>query len=332
MDSLPSITVLVPAFNRARLLPETLASILAQPYGGRLEVLVIDDGSTDNTPEIAAKFAQESGAGGRLRVIRQENAGAAAARNRGLRESTTDLIALCDSDDTWTPNHIEEEARLFQKHPNAGFVFGDFLRFEDAKDGDSSQRRPWREPVEVHSGFVIPALLQRNFIVPSTAMFPRAFALEIGGFDPATTRTEDYDFFLRLALRREAVYFDRVCCFYRRHESSYTQQHRLYWKAFAITLQKARAEIEELRRRGELRDPLAGRTISSAEVRRWDALLRARIASFHLRLARLESQEGHLPAAWREARSALHLLPANPRIWTVLWKLFRLQIGIRTKV
>ncbi len=322
MESLPSLSVIVPVYNRAALVGATLESVLAQPYRGEREVIVVDDGSTDDLPAALERF------GGAIRVLRQENAGVAAARNRGIEEARGEYIALCDSDDLWTPDHLEAQMRVFADYPNAGFVYGDAVLFEDTPAGE---RRTWRISEPRPSGFILGDLLQKSFIVPSTALFPRSVFREFGGFDPETTRTEDYDLFLRIAARREVVFCGRACCLYRRHAAALTRQPRPYWRAFLVTLTKARHRLRLQHLKGELRDPVEGGLVSERVWRAWDALLRRRIASFHLRLARLAGKEGRLGEAWAEARAALRLRPHEPELWAMIWRLCRYQIRPRSR-
>jgi hypothetical protein len=300
------------AFNRARLLPETLASILAQPYGGRLEVLVIDDGSTDNTPEIAAKFAQESGAGGRLRVIRQENAGAAAARNRGLRESTTDLTPFAIPT---TPGRriTSKKKRAFFKNIPMLVCFLALFAIRGWKVANLAARTA--RTVEVHSGFVIPRF-SSAFHRPSRRCF-RSVCPGIGGMTQPLP-TEDYDFCLRWrgGVRR---------CISTASVAFTAATNRLHaatpdvLEGVSIRCQRPGGD-REFAAGGSCRSA-GGRTISSARRAPRYAQLRARLSSFHLRLARSNRRRAICRPHGREARSALHLLPAN-RASDSLWKLF----------
>ncbi|MCX7370841.1 MAG: glycosyltransferase family A protein, partial [Alphaproteobacteria bacterium] len=125
----PEISVVVPSFNRATLLPETLDAILAQSVPP-LEVIVIDDGSTDGTTAmLAARYA------GRVRVLRIENAGDLAARNAGLREARGRLVAWCDSDDVWQPGFLAAMAALWRAEPRACAAFADFTILRDGSLG-----------------------------------------------------------------------------------------------------------------------------------------------------------------------------------------------------
>ncbi len=106
------ISCIIPVYNSARFIGESLESVFAQTYPS-LEVLVVDDGSTDDTPKILEEF------GDRIKVIRQENAGPAAARSRGFSASTADFVAFQDADDIWVPEKLELQMDRLQKRPEA---------------------------------------------------------------------------------------------------------------------------------------------------------------------------------------------------------------------
>jgi len=315
----PTVSIVVPVYNRADLIGETLHALLAQTYRPEPEIVVADDGSTDATPEVLGQF------GDRIRVARQDNQGASAARNLALHHATGDYIAFCDSDDLWTPDKLKRQIPLFEAHPRAGFVYGDFRCFDT--DADTG-RREWTIEKPTPSGFILRALLERNFIVPSTVVVSREALDAAGPFDPACCNAEDYDLFLRLSLRTEAVYDTGLACYYRQHPVSASRVKRQYWEGFLESLYKIRGEIQSLHRAGTLRNPVDGAPIGTGTVRQWDALLRRRIASFHVRLARYWSRKGLGAEAWREASDAFRLAPADPQAWTVLWRAFRQRLGL----
>ena len=113
----PSVSVVICAYNYERFVAESVDSALAQEYpADRLEIIVVDDGSTDATPDILARYAD------RVRVVRQRNAGLIAATTRGIEESTGDLVALLDADDAWRPDKLRRQAALLQARPEVGLV------------------------------------------------------------------------------------------------------------------------------------------------------------------------------------------------------------------
>jgi glycosyltransferase involved in cell wall biosynthesis len=112
----PRVSVVIPTYNRARYVAEALESVFAQTFKD-YEVIIVDDGSTDNTQTALQPYME------RIRYVRQENRGLAAARNRGVREVRGEFVAFLDSDDCWEPRMLEEVLKTFEKHPDVGAVF-----------------------------------------------------------------------------------------------------------------------------------------------------------------------------------------------------------------
>lgn len=183
----PRVTVLVPVFNRPRYVKEALESVLPQECEGGFEVLVVDDGSTDETPDVVRAF------GDPVRVIRQDNAGPAVARNRGLREARGEFVALLDSDDVWLPGKLAAQVELLSARPEAVFLHSDVEEFFE----DDPERR-WKNRPLVLDGQVHRELLRRNHVHTMTVVLRREAVLAVGGFDAEYPPCEDWDLWLRL--------------------------------------------------------------------------------------------------------------------------------------
>ena len=125
---MPKIAVIIPLYNKGFTISETLQSVLVQTFTD-FEILIIDDGSTDNGVEIVSKFSDN-----RIKLFQQENKGAAAARNFGIEKSSGELIAFLDADDYWFPNHLEELFKLYTDYPNCG-MYGSryFMKISEKK-------------------------------------------------------------------------------------------------------------------------------------------------------------------------------------------------------
>ena len=201
-----AISVIVPTYNRAALLQEALASVLAQTRVPD-EVIVIDDGSTDETPQVLAQFAAP------VKVITQENLGRSVARNRGLDTARGDLIAFLDSDDLLLPKGIARRTEILEAMPHIDVVHGDVQLI--GHDGQPRGRFSQVYPVPRPSGMVFPHLICRNFIVLSSLMFRRTPATQALRFDPAVEPAEDYDFWVRLAPHCQFLYLDETLASYR---------------------------------------------------------------------------------------------------------------------
>lgn len=174
-----SVTCIVPVFNGARFLADALESVLDQEIED-LDVVVVDDGSTDETPDVLAGF------GDRIRVVRQDNAGVAVARNRGLEEVRSDFVAFQDCDDLWTPGRLTHQLAAFLDRPGLDLCLGMIQNFwmpEVAAEGRGYQGTRFAEPVP---GYSLTTLLARR------SAFER-----VGGFDPSLRVGEDNDWFLR---------------------------------------------------------------------------------------------------------------------------------------
>lgn len=199
------VTVIVPTYNGARHLRETLDAIGAQTRPAD-EVMVVDDRSTDNSLAIAQGHPVVTKA-----IPSAENAGVCAARNKGINASTGDLIAFCDQDDLWDPTKLEAQVRAMEVHPDADYLFTNFVHMRDGiveKQDKFSQARKgwWRDAASTaETGMLIlhrpalPRLLEFQPAFPSTMMVRRSLLERSGLFDEALgrERSEDLEFLLR---------------------------------------------------------------------------------------------------------------------------------------
>jgi hypothetical protein len=205
MSILPSISVVIPAYNAERFIAETLESVRNQTRSPH-EVIVVDDHSTDGT----AAAAERGGA----RVISassESNRGASAARNDGIRAATGEYLALLDADDLWLPTHLERVAGLLDAHPTAALAYSRAEKFGD----DTGPSRKTIPPGIVQSAFAVAA--QVNLALTCCAVFRRSVALELGGFHTELRYGEDFDFWLRLAAQHPVVCTEEITARYRIH-------------------------------------------------------------------------------------------------------------------
>jgi glycosyltransferase involved in cell wall biosynthesis len=203
-DSL--VSVIVPCYNGGAFLEAALRSALAQTYS-EVEIVVIDDGSTDSSPEIAQRLP--------VRYIRQQNRGLAEARNAGIRESRGAYVVFLDADDRLKPEAIEIGLRALELRPDCDMAVGDhvFISADGSFLGHSTKVDP------LHSYYE--ALLKSNFIeMISSVLFRRRVFDELGGFDSTLSVSEDYELYLRIARARSICCHPVVVAEYRRHESN----------------------------------------------------------------------------------------------------------------
>lgn len=187
-SALPLVSVIIPTFDRAAWLGEAITSVLGQTYP-HLELLVVDDGSQDATPEVVHSF------GPALTYLRQAHAGVSAARNRGVAASQGTLLAFLDSDDTWLPGKIAAQVALLQAEPTVDACYTDEIWIRHGV------RVNPRQIHQKHSGWLFLPSLPRCIISPSSIMLRRTMWDALGGFDEALPACEDYDLWLRLTLR-----------------------------------------------------------------------------------------------------------------------------------
>jgi glycosyltransferase involved in cell wall biosynthesis len=191
----PLVSVIIPTYNRAHVVPEAIESVLRQSYP-HLEVIVVDDGSTDNTPECLQQFA------GRIRVVTQENAGPAAARNRGIEVAQGELIAFLDSDDLWLPTKLERQVTLLQQAGKSVPCCVCNIRMQWSEvelcSFDIAALEPHlEEGLWANAGDV----LSTRFLLFTQGVVIRREVLErIGGFDESLWLLEDHELALRLSL------------------------------------------------------------------------------------------------------------------------------------
>jgi len=191
----PCVSVIVPAYNSEGTLDETLGSVRAQSYR-LLEIIVIDDGSTDGTAAIAERHADEDA---RVRLIRKSNGGVASARNRGIDEATGTLIAPVDADDLWHPEKIERQLAVLNSHENVGLVYCWFAKI------DEESRITHLEGRSVYEGDVLADLCLHSIVGNgSTPLMLRSALVAAGGYDESLRARcaqgcEDYKLYLRIA-------------------------------------------------------------------------------------------------------------------------------------
>jgi glycosyltransferase involved in cell wall biosynthesis len=286
----PTVSVVIAAYNAAAWIGQTLDSVLAQTYRD-FEVIVVDDGSTDETAALVATY------GPPVRHVRKPNAGTAAARNTGVREASGRYVAFLDHDDLWEPCKLEAQMRLFGGDPTLAWVYADAIYF-DSDTGRVLHRASDLAPLR--EGEVLADLLMANFIPFASAVVKRDVLLDAGGFNEAEAykHIDDWDLWLRIAPRHPVRYVAEPLVRYRVHATQATQQmnlDRALRNRIALLESVVTGHDEKL---GRLRDR---------------AMARVYVAVGRQRLNREERAE-----ARQLFRKALRLYPRDWHTWVFL--------------
>lgn len=207
----PTVSVVIPAYNAARWIEETLQSVFAQDYPD-YEVIVVDDGSTDNTAEVVDRFPQ-------VRCIRKPNGGQASARNVGIRAAQGQYIAFLDADDLWLPEKLRVQMEHLQK-TGLAWVYSDVLAFDGQTGKPLFASSKW---YRLYDGDIAAQLLLLCFI-SSPLIVERSVFDEVGFFDEALLlrNREDWEMWLRIAARYPVGLIRRPLAGYRVHSTSST--------------------------------------------------------------------------------------------------------------
>lgn len=182
------VSVIIPNFNNARYLADAIQSVLDQTYRF-FEVIVVDDGSTDDSRAIASRFGRQ------IRYIWQENQGLAGARNTGIRAARGEFIGLLDADDQWAPAYLQTMMTLSRQYPDAAVYFSGARCMNAAGD---DLERTLGVPVNGYER-IYESIVRANFLIPSTILLRHTVALEVGLFDASLRSCEDWDLWLRMA-------------------------------------------------------------------------------------------------------------------------------------
>jgi perosamine synthetase len=189
-DGVPRVSVVIPAYNAARRLGEAVESVLAQTYTD-YEVIVVNDGSKDDTEHVARRF------GDRVVYVHQENQGAGAARNTGIKKSRGEYIAFLDADDLWFPDKLAQQVPLLEQDAELGLVYSDWELICE----NGAIEHSYLSKLPAASGYVFDELLQSGFILTSGVVVRRACLDDVGDFDNSLSIAQDYDLWLRIAYR-----------------------------------------------------------------------------------------------------------------------------------
>jgi len=208
---MPKISVITAAYNHVKFIRQSVESVQAQTYRD-FEHIVVDDGSSDGTAEILKSFV------GQITYIRQDNRGAHAAINEGIRRSSGDYIAIIDSDDAWLPNKLERQIEAIEKSPEAGMVYSlaYFINSKgEVQDLVWLMGTPFDDP-----NVAFEELLEVNRIPIVTALVKRSCIEEVGFFSETLKALSDWDMWLRISAKWSIIFIPEKLALYRVHENN----------------------------------------------------------------------------------------------------------------
>lgn len=213
---MPQVSVIIPLYNKGAYIKRTLDSVLAQSFQD-FEVIIVDDGSTDNGVKIVEEFDDP-----RIRLVRQDNQGVSAARNRGVNEAITELITFLDADDEWTPIHLGTICTLREKFPEAG-LYSTVLMMS-MPDGKMKMNDYQRIPGPPWEG-LIPNYFESSVygatpISTSAVGVPKKIFFEAGGFPRGYSFGEDHDLWGKIALKYPVAFSWKVGAIYHRESTN----------------------------------------------------------------------------------------------------------------
>lgn len=235
---IPLVSIVIPCYNQSHFLGEAIKSLLNQTYGN-IEIIVVDDGSSDRTREVALGFSD-------VRYIRQRNQGLSAARNTGIGKGRGRYMVFLDADDRLLPSAIESGLNCFRKHEDCAFVFGTHTYIKS--DGSSYQ---FTEIPKTELNLILAqlrregingdhycALLHGNYIgMHASVMYRRDLLEYFGGFDTSLNACEDYDLYLRITKEYPICFYDDVAAEYRIHGTNMTKNAELMLRTTLSVLQ-----------------------------------------------------------------------------------------------
>jgi glycosyltransferase involved in cell wall biosynthesis len=216
----PDCAVVIPAFNAAKYLEETLESVLSA-QGISTEIVVVDDGSVDETPQIAARMAERHG---NIKYVRQANAGVSAARNAGFALTVSDYVCFLDSDDCFAKGGLESMYRLIARQPEAVGVYGGVSYFDENSHAADFSGRYGSDNGPIVT--TLETIIQGHLIdTPGAVLFRRSKLMASGLFDENIRIGEDWELYVRMARLGDFHAVNRPVLNYRVHKRSAMHSH-----------------------------------------------------------------------------------------------------------
>lgn len=230
---MPNVSVIIPTYNCARYISEAIGSALSQTYRD-FEIIVVDDGSTDNTAEVLDVYK------GQIRLLHQQNKGVSAARNKGIREARGHYVAFLDADDLWLPDKLGLQVQIMEANPDTAMVFTDGERLVKAFPTDYSLKPLpqhsisdnkegfWHKitQVKIDDGSIFKGNYYKDMLLGNLVFFTSSILVrkeilqKVGFLNENLPSSEDYELWLRMAYQHDFLYLNRVTGKYRVREDS----------------------------------------------------------------------------------------------------------------
>ena len=298
MRQQPSVSVIIATYNRAHYLAETIDSVLSQKFRS-FELIVVDDGSTDNTRELLRAY------GDRLRFYCQENRGPSAARNLGVHHARGEWIAIQDSDDLCRPNHLEVLFGYVAAHPYCRMVFANGAYLNGPEHGRDTIIPVGKSRRLACNGVTIQDLFERSIVRLQGSIISKSAYDEIGGHDESLRICMDLDLSFRLFMNFPIGYIDQTVFEYRKHDGNTGKNEDL-------RLTENIRVIEKLIKNYPATRKLLG-----------ERKLARRIAYRYYRLAKGRRRRGLYRDAFQAIEKAVSLYPLSVKYWfyKLQWKM-----------
>lgn len=275
----PTVSVVIPTYNRRDLVERALQSVYGQTYRD-FEIVVVDDGSTDETRAVLAGEA-------RVRYLFQKNRGPASARNLGIRQAQGELIAFLDSDDVWLPDFLSAQVAVLSRYPEVALVCArSIVGKKEAKDFPLSR--------ELIVGDLYPKLYERSFVRTPTVVTRKSCLESVGCFNESYPWSEDHDLWLRIASKHAIAYVNRCLVRIGRQSDNISRD----WMRPLDAHLKIAIEVLE-------------RNYDASRIP--EAVFRRRVAKRYLQFSHLSFVRGDHAQAWSYIRRALSATPCSLR-------------------